>query len=225
MVQLESLSGPSLMGDRVYNVLKNEILKRNFKPGDTLNIVAISRQLNVSNGPVREALNMLSKDGLVILAPYKKAVVAQGSPEDLSTVSDLRCFLEPYAARTCINNIPEEVIDEVEVLLDAVLEEPEDYRLYLDSDIKFHEMIYKHSHSELLISVLDSVRVYTMRFYTEILESMSAKVGSTEEAVRQTTIEHKKMLELVRKRDGDALADALLQHIKGVHEELLTTQF
>ena len=218
MVQLESLSGPSLMGDRVYDVLKREILKGNLKPGDTLNIVAISKQLNVSNGPVREALNMLSKDGLVVLAPYKKATVAKGSPADLNTVSDLRCFLEPYAARMTINNIPEAEIDEVSNLLDLVMEEPEDYRLYLDSDIRFHEILYKNSDSELLISVLDSVRVYTMRFYTEILEKMAAKVGSTEEAVRLTTAEHKAMLELIRKRDGEALADALLKHIQGVHE-------
>ena len=218
MVQLESLSGPSLMGDRVYDVLKREILKGNLKPGDTLNIVSISKQLNVSNGPVREALNMLSKDGLVVLAPYKKATVAKGSPDDLGTVSDLRCFLEPYAAKTTVNDIPEAEIEEVSNLFDLVLEEPEDYRLYLDSDNKFHEMLYKHSKSELLISVLDNVRVYTMRFYTEILEKMSEKVGSTEEAVKLTTKEHKEMLELVKKRDGEALADALLKHIKGVHE-------
>lgn len=219
MVQLESLSGPSLIGDRVYDVLKREILNGNFKPGDTLNIVSISKQLNVSNGPVREALNMLSRDGLVILAPYKKAVVAQGSSEDLSTVSDLRCFLEPYAARASINRIPEAEIEDVAALLDMVLQEPEDRRLYMDSDIKFHELIYKHSDSELLISVLDSVRVFTMRFYTEILENMANKVGGLEEAIRITTEEHKEMLELIRKRDGEALAEALLKHIQGVHEQ------
>ena len=214
MVRLENLGETALMCDRVYDVLKREILKGSFKPGDTLNIVSLSRQLNVSNGPVREALNMLSRDGLVVLTPYKKATVAKGSEDEYKTVYDLRIFLEPYAAKDSADRIPEEEITAMRGLLDAVLRDPEDRRLYLESDVKFHEMIYKHSESDLLVSVLDSVRTYTMRYYAEIMEKLFAESGSPADAIRETTLDHLRMLELAAAHDGEALAKALREHIQ-----------
>ena len=75
-----------------------------------LNILSISKQLGVSCAPVREALNMLNKDGLVDLTPYKTASVAVGTEEDYKTAFDLRLILEPYALRQSIDLISDEEI-------------------------------------------------------------------------------------------------------------------
>ena len=65
MAQLESLKDAPLIRDRIYDMLRSEILSGGFAPGDDLNILSISKQLGVSCAPVREALNMLNKDGLI----------------------------------------------------------------------------------------------------------------------------------------------------------------
>lgn len=51
--------------DQVYEILRSKILSGEMKLGEKLNIAAISSELHVSNTPVREALSMLEKDGLV----------------------------------------------------------------------------------------------------------------------------------------------------------------
>ena len=114
MAQLESLKDAPLIRDRIYDMLRSEILSGGFAPGDDLNILSISKQLGVSCAPVREALNMLNKDGLVDLTPYKTASVAVGTEEDYKTAFDLRLILEPYALRQSINLISDEEIAAME---------------------------------------------------------------------------------------------------------------
>ena len=80
MAQLENLKDTPLIRDRVYDALRKEILMGGFAPGETLNILSISKQMGISCAPIREALNMLNKDGLVELMPYIDVII--GNEED-----------------------------------------------------------------------------------------------------------------------------------------------
>ena len=106
VTQFENLKDTMLIRDRVYDALRREILSGGFAPGETLNILGLSKQMGVSCAPVREALNMLNKDGLVDLMPYKKASVAMGTDADYKAAFDLRLMLEPYALLQSIDMIP-----------------------------------------------------------------------------------------------------------------------
>jgi len=218
MAQLESLKDSLLIKDYVYKILKREILKGGFEPGETLNILNISKQMNISCAPIREALNMLGKDGLVELMPYKKAIVANGCKEDYYAAFDMRMFLEPYSARLSVSLIPQEEITRVREQLQAVLNNPEDLSAYLDSDMVLHEMLYRHSPSKLLISIMDTIRTYTMRYYSQRLQSIAEVDGDDSQnksaAVKDQTLKHLTILDAAESRDADLVYELLYKHIK-----------
>jgi GntR family transcriptional regulator, rspAB operon transcriptional repressor len=69
--RLENLT----LWERVYHHLRSEILDGNLGPGTELAEVALSEQLGVSRGPLREAIGRLAAEGLVTVRPRRGAVV------------------------------------------------------------------------------------------------------------------------------------------------------
>lgn len=55
--------------EQIYNIIKKNITELRYQPGERLSVISISRELNVSNSPVREAISMLERDGLVETYP------------------------------------------------------------------------------------------------------------------------------------------------------------
>lgn len=228
MAQLESLKDAPLIRDRIYDMLRSEILSGGFAPGDDLNILSISKQLGVSCAPVREALNMLNKDGLVDLTPYKTASVAVGTEEDYKTAFDLRLILEPYALRQSIDLISDEEIAATEEKLQQDYEQVHSVPDFYACDNEFHHMLYQHTNSKLLISTLDNVRAYTMRYYGRRFDVvLDAKkklyqdsLFDPKRTIRDEIKEHMVILETVKKRDGDLAAALLKEHISFTASEV-----
>lgn len=226
MPRLESIKDNYLIRDRVYEMLRREILSGGFNPGEPLNILGISKQLGVSSAPVREAINMLSKDGLVELMPYKKAVVADGSEDDYNVAFDIRRMLEPYALENSIKDIPDEDIRHVRRILEELYANPTDLVDYLSSDNALHKILYDYCDSRLIITLLDTVRTYTMRYYAKrfdtIMSAQKERLGddSLDEAsvIKAETKEHLAILKAVEERDTDKAMQLLRDHINGYIE-------
>ncbi|WP_326643899.1 GntR family transcriptional regulator [Streptosporangium sp. NBC_01755] len=86
--------------DRVYQYLRQGIVDGDFEVGAALREVDIATRLGVSKTPIREAFVRLHKDRLVRLIPYKGAVVAGYSREDLREVYEVRELIEGACAAT-----------------------------------------------------------------------------------------------------------------------------
>ena len=70
---------------RVFNAIENAILDGEYKDGDSLNELRLSKELGVSRTPVREALMQLELEGLVRKIPNKGAVVVGVTEKDTHT--------------------------------------------------------------------------------------------------------------------------------------------
>lgn len=55
--------------DQIYELIKKRILNQTYQLGEKINMLALSQELSVSNTPIREALSMLERDGLVVVHP------------------------------------------------------------------------------------------------------------------------------------------------------------
>ena len=91
-------SNPSLK-QLVYDNLKERIINGTLKPGMRLREEDLSNEMNISRAPIREALNMLERDGFTTIVPRKGALVSEVKKEDLYYIWELRALLEPYAAK------------------------------------------------------------------------------------------------------------------------------
>ncbi|MBR6837247.1 MAG: GntR family transcriptional regulator, partial [Oscillospiraceae bacterium] len=93
---------------RVFNAIENAILDGEYRDGDSLNELKLSKELGVSRTPVREALMQLELEGLVRNVPNKGAVVIGVTEQDIHDIYEIRIRIEGLAARLCAENITDD---------------------------------------------------------------------------------------------------------------------
>lgn len=218
MDTFENFGSAVLIKDRVYNALKSEIILGHFKPGERLNILGIANKMNISSAPIREALNMLSKDGLVDLVAHKQAVVAAGGSDEYNISVDIRKMLEPYAAKISVSNIPQDRIDTVRSKLNKVLEDPSDVVAYVESDMAVHELLHSYAGSKFLSEILTMVKTYTMRFRYIVEKTEEAAPAREASTIIVSTHEHLGILDALNSRDPERAYSTVLQHIEHYSE-------
>jgi DNA-binding GntR family transcriptional regulator len=89
--------------DYAYDILRRTILDGTLKPGERLRLSHIAKELDLSEMPVREALRLLQRDGLVALHLHRGAEVARLSFQHAWDIEEVRLQLE---ARACLSAAP-----------------------------------------------------------------------------------------------------------------------
>src|SRR3954451_5201934 len=90
---------------RARDELREAILAGSLPPGARLRAEPLAEQLQTSRTPVREALILLAREGLVDIEPRRGAVVRQFDAADLADLYDVRALIEPYAAHRAATRI------------------------------------------------------------------------------------------------------------------------
>lgn len=86
---------------RVAQLLTDHIVRGDFTPGQRLTEQQLSAALNVSRGPLREAIRELAEIGLLVSVPYKGLYVRSVTRRDLEELYSLRTALESFAFERC----------------------------------------------------------------------------------------------------------------------------
>ena len=84
---------------RVADALRDRFLAGDFQPGERLTEERLARELAVSRGPIRSALQRLEREQLVVLKPYCGWEVVRTTEQDAWELSTLRCGLEEIGCR------------------------------------------------------------------------------------------------------------------------------
>ena len=80
--------------DVVFQTLRQAILTGELKPGERLMEIHLANRLGVSRTPVREAIRMLTLEGLVTMIPRRGAEVSRISRQDIRDVLEVRLVLD-----------------------------------------------------------------------------------------------------------------------------------
>jgi len=155
-------SGPprTSLTDYVLDVLRERLATGLLQPGDHLAEPELAEDLQVSRGPVREALLTLQVEGQVEIRRHKGAFVSVLTNEDVDEVHTLREAIEVLAAERAASRISAEHIAELDRILAAMkvtsgsVEPQEAVRL----DLSFHDVIYEAADHERLRRVWRSIR-------------------------------------------------------------------
>jgi DNA-binding GntR family transcriptional regulator len=95
---------------RVQAELREAILAGSLPPGARLRAEPLAERLRTSRTPVREALILLAREGLVDIEPRRGAIVRSFDAADLADLYDVRALIEPHAARRAATRIgPDEL--------------------------------------------------------------------------------------------------------------------
>jgi DNA-binding GntR family transcriptional regulator len=150
----------TLLSDEVVDRLRDSILKGYFAPGDRLREEQLAEALGVSRGPVRNALVQLEREGLAVRRPNRGAVVAELSRSDLEEVFSLRLAIEPVGCAWAARHADEEDLAQMQKIVDGYskLTTKVNVRQAAESDLAFHDIVYRASRHRRLIRLWDDLR-------------------------------------------------------------------
>lgn len=204
----------STLSQDVYRLIKQQIVTCQLLPGMPLQEQELSESLEVSRTPVREALRLLAKEGLVELRAHRGARVAQLSRQDLMDAYEVRGWVEPLAAAKVAATVDGATLERLEATVNRIPEDPvthEEANLALQADLEFHRLIVEATGNRLLIQILEDARAITER----------AAFFVPPGRYHQSKEEHRAVLEAFRKRDSQAAERAMRAHIEAASSRML----
>ena len=151
----------------IYEELKKRIVRKEYKPGDVLNEIEISKEFNISRTPVRSAFQRLEMDKLLNIVPRYGVQVSFIDFTNMKALFELTSVLDPMATRLAVKNITpknlerlKEVTDELETFCAA-----DNYQKAIDLDEEFHSIIMDACGNSWLTSTLQSLHLHTERLW------------------------------------------------------------
>jgi len=97
-------NGGETLASMVYQRLLDDIINGRLEPGRKLRLQALKEQYDVGNSPLREALNRLSANGMVLREENKGFRVSPATSEELMELIRTRCWVEEVALRESIRH-------------------------------------------------------------------------------------------------------------------------
>lgn len=95
-------AGSETLATSAYEQLRFDIIRGSFEPGTKLLIRELCERYGIGLGPIREALNRMSRDGLVQLNDQRGFAVTPVTEEDLEDIIRVRCWANEEALRAAI---------------------------------------------------------------------------------------------------------------------------
>jgi DNA-binding GntR family transcriptional regulator len=193
---------------RVYEHLRAEILEGRLEPGTELAEVALSEQLGVSRGPIREAIGRLAAEGLVNVRPRRGAVVRSLSKEEFLELYQVREALERMAVQLAVPRLTAAQLDELaalNVMMDASAAR-DDVQGFFEANVAFHERLLEASGNDKLQALYRQLLGQLGRYR---LRSLTLR-GNLQRSVS----EHAAILRAAKRGDADRAAQLMAEHIR-----------
>jgi DNA-binding GntR family transcriptional regulator len=196
--------------DYAYGEVRERIMTGRLPQGATINLESMATELNVSTTPVREAMRRLASEGFVVLDAHRDARVAALTAAEAQNLFEVRQQLDPLAVRLAAERRDE--ADRERIVGAAASLEPLDSGsglAALEAHRAFHVALYRASHNDLLIALLDGLWDKVDRYRRAALE---AREDSPADRPR-VQAEHHAMMEAVLDGDPDAAEEAMRVHV------------
>jgi DNA-binding GntR family transcriptional regulator len=191
---------------RVSKEMEEAILSGQFKPRERLVEMDLISRFGVSRTVIREALKKLEAKGLIRTTPYRGAVVADLTVEEIEEIYFVRAELEKIAARLVLEHITQSEIQNLKKLAKEVerhLREKTHQMIEVDSE--FHRMIFKACHNSYLYEMIDYLRTkaHIVRY----------NAWSLPHRVEESILEHREMIKAIENRDLSQFEKLIVKHL------------
>lgn len=182
------------------------IIEGRLKAGDDLNSVDLAKRFNVSRTPVREALFVLAREGLVDWSPRRRPRVSAINLKEVREIYQLRAILYAQVSLTIVEHATDEDIAALwqahQPLADAAVQGDVDG--YFWANVAFRDEELRVAGNGIFKEVLDSMRMRTNR-----LRHLSASLPGR---LQRSCTDHQRLCQAYAERDG-TLAAALNRSI------------
>lgn len=183
--------------DKIYQILKDRIIKLEYDPGLVLNEVDVAEEFNISRTPIRKVFTQLQNDKLLNIVPRFGAQVVPIDFRSMKSIFEVTRELDAFAVRLAVERISDENIKELEEII-ARLEGydiNEDYQSAITDDERFHDIISSSCGNPWLEEILTSLHYHTERLwhyaesYFDNMELFTHTLGKVLEAIKEKDVE------------------------------------
>jgi len=199
----------------IFNLLKEKILSGELKPNEKLNIRNISSSFGISETPVREALKMLQSECLISSIPHVGFIVTEINLKELQDILTIRLNLECLATKLAVNQITHEDIQKLTENMKDMKQsiKANDIVKYGRLNREFHRIIYEAAGNNILLKLVIDLWDRSGRARSIFL--------LLPEMVEISYQEHRKIVDLLEKREGELVVKTMEQHKKNAFSALL----
>ena len=207
--------------DQVYDLLKERVLDRSYRPGDKLNVDALARELSVSSTPIRESLGRLVAEGLVRSEPFVGFFVADMPSRDYyEQLYEFRLVIEPWAAAEMARRRPKEGLAALAESVDAMRrgtlsKRYARYRGFAQADEAFHASILAGSGNEPAMKAYRDLQTHL---------HLSRLFIDREQDANESRLQHAAILDAIRAGHPKDAAERMREHLRASKEKLLSEQ-
>lgn len=207
---------PISLNNWTYDHIKNKILNLEIKPGDQIHIDEVTKKLEVSRTPVREAFLRLANENLIDIKPRVGYFVSEITEKNILDIFEIRKIFETRAALKSIEKITDFELQTIKKLLLECEKKVENGnpQCFVEVDIKFHEFIQEQIQNKFLSEFMQSMNDLTYRIRIMSLRS--------KENIDLSIIEHQNILESLTNRDPEKIDYYICDHLEKVCKRMIS---
>jgi DNA-binding GntR family transcriptional regulator len=208
---------PPSFPEYVRQLLRREIIEGRLGPDERVTERGLAERIGVSRTPIREAIQALEREGLIVRRRGKTTHVAPLMGADEARILyQIRVTLESYLTQQATPRLTAEQLETLRDRNDAFRElaardgaEPE----LIDLDSRFHSAIYEASQEDFLLSIVES---YWSRLIRELEKPSRSRAHPVAFAAAHELFaeQHERIVVALEKRNAAAARQAMAQHIR-----------
>lgn len=196
-----------VLGDYVYDHIKELILTRKIHCGERINEQLIEEDLGVSRTPVREAVRRLSNEGIATLVPNRFTEVITFTEDSIRELGMVRITMDCLSAQLAIQNGSNRDFDELSLLAGKCHDAHQEDNWYdqIKYDSEFHFRLIQITGNQVLIELQKNIMLKTRLLQTDRIDKAELSLCDLEQ--------HQAILEGLYARDLDKALAAIKKHL------------
>jgi DNA-binding GntR family transcriptional regulator len=201
--------------EEVARRIRRALLAGELRPGQRITEIRLAKALGVSRPTIRESLQQLIHEGLLVQVPYKGIHVAKPTPEELADIAEVRVALETMAAIKLSRDPHGPAMDAVREAL----------QVHLDALDSGDELRSDITHLELHRAIWEQAGSVTLRNIWPVIASRIHLALTVDQAIRSDPARdrrmHLRLVQLIEEGDEAAITAEVREHIGESVEELI----
>ncbi len=204
------------LSSELTSTLRDAIITGEIPQGAKLSETRLSKELDVSRGPLREAIRRLEGMNLIQHVPQQGARVVTMSMDLILQIYDTREALESKAGSLAALNMSSQEIDQLHRLIDAQskhMRENSGAFIPAESDYAFHETIIRGSKNKVIERAL-------LRELYNLIKMFRYQHEFARNSTTNSLIEHRQIVYAIEQRDSELAEVTTRRHIAHARERI-----
>ncbi|HRY06759.1 MAG TPA: GntR family transcriptional regulator [Hyphomicrobiaceae bacterium] len=209
---------PRSLCELAYQLLVRMITSLELEPGSVIAERELISRLGIGRTPIREALQRLCVEGLVVHRPNYGMFVSEIAPSSVQQIYEFRAIIDSHLVRLAAQRAsPEQIANLLAICRDLkAATRTDDLDHYIALDRQFYELLTHLSHNDLITEVVERIFHLHVRLWFFI----STREGGTRRVAKAHAEMASEVAKAIARRDGEAAAKAIETYVAKRHLDI-----